>query len=181
VQAGGAGAATIPEGPVFFNPNPQPANPIPNQPPNPTNAPANLPNHVPNPAANPILNQFGTANPIQMPVQPTPPVGQSTMQTIPPAHFKDIARQNDLAGQKDEITRLQLQQEEMRKEFEAIKQQTAKENEARLLRSSMGTMNNENKRLRKEVESNKATLWIFINEIAYKNARRLHAASSNVS
>jgi hypothetical protein len=154
VQAGGAGAATIPGGPVFFNPNPQPANPIPNQPPNPTNAPANLPIHVPSPAANPVLNQFGTANPIQMPVQPTPPAGQSTQQTIPPAHFEDIARRNDLAGQKDEITHLQLQQEEMRKEFEAIKQQTtAKENEARLLHSSMETMNNENERLCEEVES----------------------------
>jgi hypothetical protein len=66
-------------------------------------------------------------------------------------NFQDLKRQTDIAGQQDEITRLKLRQEEIAKEYEALKQLTStKEDDMRKLQTSMGEMQNEVERLKDE-------------------------------
>jgi hypothetical protein len=139
--AGGAGNLS-----VFGAANPG-DNPTPNQPANPLN---------PNPA-NPNLMQNITAPATQPTAFNTPaqPIGQALGQNNPPVSFEDIARQNvQAAGQQDEIRRIIMSQDEMRKEFELLRKATeAKETEMRQLQTSLGEMRNENDRLKDENDS----------------------------
>jgi hypothetical protein len=102
-------------------------------------------NHA-NPKPNPDPNQS-----VNLPVP-------ATNQDVPPVHFQQLALANDTAGQNDEITRPNIRQEEMRKEFDNFKRQNAeKENEIRLLQTSMGEMQSKNEKLKNENESKPAS------------------------
>lgn len=59
-----------------------------------------------------------------------------------------------IAGQSDELTRLTIQQQEILKQFDNFKKETAaKDDELRTLQTSMGEMQTENERLKSENDS----------------------------
>jgi hypothetical protein len=99
----------------------------------------------PNPA-NPIPNQIRNQS-----VIPSVPASN---QNVPPVHFQQLAQANDIANQTDEITRLNIRQEEMLREFENFRRQSAaKEDEIHLLQTSMDEMQSENEKLKTENNS----------------------------
>lgn len=72
-------------------------------------------------------------------------------QIVPNVNFQTLARQNVAAGQEDEIARLKKRQDEIAKEYEALKLlTTAKEDDMRKLQTTLGEIQNENERLKDE-------------------------------